>query len=153
MQPLPSVAWRQGAGGRIAGEDDDRVGGRRGDVDARAVAADRQPLGRAEGDAGGAAAGRRFGDATGRVRRLGQRAGGRVAVEDGDRVAEEGADVDVLAVGADDDHVRAEQRAPGGAAGQRRPGDAAGAAGSWRRAPVVRLRRKTVIVLLAREVA
>ena len=83
-----------------------------------------------------------------------ERAAGRVAVEDRDRVAEEGADVDVAAVGADDDDVRADQRR-----GRRRSREAAApemqpaAAASWRSAPVERLRRKTVTALLPREVA
>ena len=80
-------------------------------------------------------------------------AGFGVAGEGGDRVAEEGADVDVGAVGADGDDVGAEQRPAAGAAGHRQDRDAAGAVGgSWRSAPVLRLRLKLVTELEAREV-
>ena len=94
----------------------------------------------------------RLGDAAGRVRRLGQRAAGWVAVEDGDGVAEERADVDVLAVGADDDHVGAVAARARRAAGQRRAGDAAGRR-ELAQGAVEGLRRKRVTASLAREVA
>ena len=76
-----------------------------------------------------------------------------VAGEDRDRVAEEGADVDVRAVGADDDDVGRRQRAAGGATGDGSPEMQPAPPGSWRRAPVFGLRRKVVTALLAREVA
>ena len=118
----------EGARGRFAGEHDDGIGEGGGDVDACAVAADRHPLRRAQGE-GGSAAARRFGDAAGAARGLRQPAAGPVAVEDRHCVAEEGADVDVLAVGADDDHVGTDQRAAVGAVGDGQAGDAAGAGG------------------------
>ena len=75
---------------------------------------------------GGAARGR-LGDAAGAAGQLRQRAVRRVAGEGGDGVAEEGADVDVVAVGADDDHVGRDAGArPTAQPGSRQPGDAAG---------------------------
>ena len=130
---------REGAGRGVAGERDERAGEGTGDVEAGAVAADRHPLRGAEGDAGGAA-GDRFGDAAGRVPRLGEGAAGAVAIEDRDGVAEERADVEIGSVGADHDHVGTDQRPAGGADGHGQSGDAAGAGGSWVRAPVERLR-------------
>ena len=126
MQPAPPLAWARAPVDGSRKRDDDGVGEGGGDVDALAVAADRHPLRRAQGEARSAAA-RRFGDAAGAARGLRQPTAGRVAVEDRHRVAEERADVDVPSVRADDDHVRADQRPAVGAVGDRQPGDAAGA--------------------------
>ena len=64
-----------------------------------------------------------------------------------------GADVDVAAVGADDDHVRADQRPAAGTAGNRQAEMQPKVAGSWSSAPVDGLRAKAAIELLSREVA
>ena len=86
---------------------------------------------------------------------LRERAGGRVAVEGDDRVAEEGADVHVGSVGTDGDDVGADHRprratrAAGGVDAMRQPA----LPGSWVSAPLAGLRLNTAMLLLRIEVA
>ena len=98
----------------VAGEGGDRVAVARGRVDGAAVGTDRDRVGAVEADRPGAAFGAFGGDAAGLAFRLEQLAGLLVAAEDRDRVALGGGDVDVLAVGADDDRPRAHERARAG---------------------------------------
>src|ERR1700710_1317592 len=89
----------QATGRGVAVEDREALGGRGADIDAAGVGADRHALDAFEGEAGGAAVAGAGGDAADVAGGLGQRAGGRVAVEDRDRVAGEGAARDALCVG------------------------------------------------------
>ena len=100
----------------VAGEDDDRVVGRPGDVDEAAVGRDRDRVGAADPAREIAPRGRTRPSCTRDAGVLDERAVG-LARERGDRARRRGGDVDVQPVGRDGDRRGARERADGAAAG------------------------------------